>query len=93
MNASQTDLYAGLGAARDAEQIEFAQKLVAQAKAEKGIVKISTWEWEGKTQWYAQRLIEGDPKDGAAVWQGPNPPMGYHTAQRTFQVIDYSKAQ
>jgi hypothetical protein len=91
MNPDPIDSYAGLGEDRDAEQIKFSQELVEKAKAENGIVQISTWEYRGKTQWYAQRLIEGDPKDGAAVWQGPNPPMGYHTSERTFQIIDYSK--
>lgn len=90
-DAEEIDAYAGLGAARDAEQIEFAKQIVANAKRERGTVKISTWSWNGKDQWYAQRLIER--RGATLVWQGPNPPMGYHTCQRTYQIIDYSKEQ
>lgn len=81
------DSYAGIGEARDAEQIAFSQALVRQAKLQGGTVKISTWVWKGKTQWYVQRLVE--VRDGVLVWQGPNPPMGYHTAQRTYQIIHF----
>lgn len=89
LSAGEIDDYAGQGEARDAEALFFSQQLVRQARAEGGTVKISTWVWHGQRQWYAQRQIESVP--GCVVWQGPNPPMGYHTCQRTFQIIDYAK--
>ena len=88
-DAEEIDAYAGLGASRDAEQIRFSQLLVRQAKLQGGTVKISTWVWRGKVQWYAQRLIESH--NGVNVWRGPNPPMGYHTCQREFQITSYAR--
>lgn len=82
------DSYAGIGEKRDSQQIAFSQAVVRQAKLQGGTVKISTWVWKGKKQWYAQRLVESWP--GAQVWQWPNPPMGYHTAVRTYQIISYA---
>lgn len=85
---NSTDDYAGLGEARDAEQIEFSKQLLEQIKKEKGVAKISTWVYKNKQQWYVQKLEERE--EGVKVWSGPNPPMGYHTSQRTYQIIDYS---
>lgn len=89
LTLGSVDEYAGIGESRDAEQIRLCKELVDQARLEGGTVKISTWFYYGKRQWYAQRLIENRLK--AKVWQGPNPPMGYHTAQRTWQIVTFAR--
>lgn len=76
-----------IGEHRDDELAEYSRQVLAQAKEEKGVVKITHWIHDGKAFYYVQRHLE----DGG--WQGTNAPSGYYDADKIFAYYDYSRPE
>lgn len=72
--------YAGIGEARDPEQLKFAADLEKKARAEKKTYKIVTWTYKG------QQMRNVLVKNGQ-YWQGPNYASGFYIAKDVKSVI------
>ena len=75
---------------RDAEQMRFADAIIAKAGKREvdssgtiypGTVKVIRWTHKGQPKYTARRLATWP--DGFACWQGPQAPSGYYSSNLT----------
>lgn len=75
---------------RDAEQMRFADAIIANAGKREvddsgtiypGTVKVIRWEHKGQPKYTARRLATWP--DGFQCWQGPQAPSGFYSANLT----------
>jgi hypothetical protein len=88
--ASHLDGLRGMSGQRDAEQMRFADAIIAKAGKREvddsgtvypGTVKVIRWEYRGQPKYTARRLATWP--DGFQCWQGPQAPSGFYSANLT----------
>ena len=86
--ASHLDGLRGMSGGRDAEQMRFADEIIAKAGIREvddsgtvypGTVKVIRWEYRGQPKYTALRLATWPHvHDALPCWQGPNPSSGFY---------------
>ena len=88
--ASYLDGLRGMSGGRDAEQMRFADAVIAKAGKREvdssgtiypGTVKVIRWTHKGQSKYTARRLATWP--SGFACWQGPQAPSGYYSSNLT----------
>jgi hypothetical protein len=88
--ASHLDGLRGMSGGRDAEQMHFADAIIAKAGKREvdssgtiypGTVKVIRWQHKGVAKYTARRLATWP--DGFQCWQGPQAPSGFYSANLT----------
>ena len=88
--ASHLDGLRGMSGGRDAEQMRFADEIIAKAGIREvddsgtvypGTVKVIRWEYRGQPKYTARRLATW--LDGFQCWQGPQAPSGFYSSNLT----------
>jgi hypothetical protein len=89
-SADVLDGLRGMSGQRDAEQMRFADAIIAKAGKREvddsgtiyhGTVKVIRWEHKGVAKYTARRLATWP--DGFQCWQGPQAPSGFYSANLT----------
>jgi hypothetical protein len=93
--ASHLDSLRGMASGkRDAEQMRFADAIIAKAGVPEidasgtvypGTVKVIRWTHRGEEKHAAMRLVRC--ADGSEFWQGPTPPSGFYGSKLQTQYL------
>lgn len=92
--ASYLDGLRGMSGGRDAEQMRFADAIIATAGKREvdssgtiypGIVKVIRWEHKGQPKYTALRLATWP--DGFQCWQGPQASSGFYGSKLTTEIL------
>jgi len=84
----------GMIGPRDAEQMRFADAIIAKAGKREmdssgtiypGTVKVVRWEYRGQPKYTAMRLATWP--DGFWCWQGPQAPSGFYGSKLTTEIL------
>jgi len=83
---------------RDAEQMRFADEIIAKAGIREvddsgtvypGTVKVIRWEYQGQKKYTALRLATWPHvHDALPCWQGPNPSSGFYGSKLTTEILN-----
>ena len=93
--ASHLDGLRGMIGPRDAEQMRFADAIIAKAGIREvddsgtiypGTIKVIRWEYRGQPKYTAMRLATWP--DGFQCWQGPQAPSGFYSANLTTEILN-----
>jgi hypothetical protein len=94
-SADTLDGLRGMSGGRDAEQMRFADAIIAKAGKREvddsgtvypGTVKVIRWEYRGQPKYTARRLATWP--DGFQCWQGPQAPSGFYSANLTTEILN-----
>ena len=92
--ASYLDGLRGMSGSKDAEQMRFADAIIAKAGKREidssgtiypGTIKIIHWEYKGQPKYTAMRHATWP--DGFQCWQGPQAPSGFYSSNLTTQIL------
>ena len=93
-SADVLDGLRGMSGARDAEQMRFADAIIATAGKREvdssgtiypGVVKVIRWEHKGQQKYTALRLATWP--DGFQCWQGPQASSGFYGSKLTTEIL------
>jgi hypothetical protein len=93
--ASHLDQLRGMSGVRDAEQMRFADAIIAKAGKREvdnsgtvypGTVQSIRWHYRGQDKYTARRLATW-PHTNFQCWQGPQAPSGFYSSRLTIEYI------